>query len=344
MRVQISTKPIRSESRFRGVGIYARNLSLALTKNYPRDNFTLSNQTDHSIDLIHYPYFEPFFLTLPLYHSRPFVLTIHDLIPLKYPMHFPRGLRGSFKWQLQKIALRGSAHFITDSTASAKDIESILHIPQTKISVIPLAPGHTRTTYKMKVVVKQTYHLPDKFILYVGDINWNKNIPGLIKEFSLLKSSSLHLVLVGQAFVSKSPTIESNTIRNSILESGKSHLIHTIGYTPSHHLPALYSLATVYIQPSWDEGFGLPLLEAMSLGCPVLSSNRGSLREVGGDAVKYFDPRHHGSLAQELTTLLHSRELRTRLIEQGKSRAKIFTWDQTAKLTHAVYEKILAAH
>ncbi|MFH2085975.1 MAG: glycosyltransferase family 1 protein [bacterium] len=344
MRVQISTCPIRQASRVRGVGIYTRQLEAALVKKYPGDQYTVSSTLQSGIDLIHYPYFEPFFLTMPLTHSVPVVVTVHDLIPLKYPEHFPKGLRGTLKWQLQKLAVRRANHIITDSKASAEDIARILHYPAQKISVIPLASGAARTTTKTKAKVVADYQLPARFALYVGDLNWNKNIPGLIREFSKLENSTLHLVLVGQAFTAKPPSFELLQVQAAVAASGARDKIHLIGYVPSHHLPGIYSLATIYVQPSWDEGFGLTLLEAMAADCPVISSSRGSLPEVGGDAVIYFNPGKPGDLTEKLATLTRSPDVRSQLVELGRLQLKRFSWDQTAELTHAIYEKVLANH
>jgi len=344
MHVHISTLPIRSESKVRGVGIYTRELFQALQKRYPTDQFTLSSTPQGGVELLHYPYFEPFFLTLPRRRTIPLVVTIHDLIPLKYPAHFPRGLRGSLKWQLQKYLVRRSNHIITDSHSSAADIKHLLHLPASQISVIPLAPSHVRTTSQIKKAVAETYHLPARYALYVGDVNWNKNLLGLIEAFSSFANSSLHLVLVGQAFVAEPPSPELLAIKSAIKSSPAQKKIHLIGYVPSHHLPAIYSLATLYVQPSWDEGFGLTILEAMAAGCPVLSSNRGSLPEVGGAAALYFDPDKSGDLAAKISELSRSPALRDNLVQQGRDQLKHFSWDQTAQLTHEVYEKVLAHH
>lgn len=341
MRIHISTKPLHQASQVRGVGVYTRQLVDALTKNFPDDKYYLTDRPNTQVDLVHYPYFEPFFLTLGAYHSTPFVVTVHDLIPLKYPFAFPPGLRGKLKWQLQKLLVRKSAHIITDSSASGTDIQTILQIPEDRLSVVPLAPSLGVATKEIKQAAKLKYRLPKSFALYVGDINWNKNIPGLIREYSSLPNSSLHLFLVGQAFTSTSTTPEALAIQKAVSQSGKADKIHLLGFLSPADLASLYSLATIYIQPSWDEGFGLPVLEAMAAGCPVLCSNRGSLREVGGEAVSYFDPAMLGDLAARLSELINSPARRQKLIIQGKKHIKQYSWDKTAELTHAVYEKVL---
>ncbi len=220
---------------------------------------------------------------------------------------------------------------------------TIMGINQTKITVIPLGPNHTQkvgTVLTKKIA--DNYSLPDKYLLYVGDLNWNKNLLGLIKSFSEIEDNKLHLVLVGKVFSDKPNIPEYKALSQTIYQSGKSDKIHLIGYVPSHHLSVFYIRATLYVQPSWYEGFGLPVLEAMKFGCPIASSNRGSLPEVGGEAVDYFDPR--SDMTQVIDSLLRSPKRRAQLSKLGVIRAKTFTWENTARLTHQVYEKILSSH
>jgi glycosyltransferase involved in cell wall biosynthesis len=205
---------------------------------------------------------------------------------------------------------------------------------------VPLASATSRTSYAISSKIKKLYKLPDTYILYVGDINWNKNIPSLISAFAKLKDNSVHLVLVGKVFSDKPNIPDFNSVIDAINSSGKVELIHLIGYVPSHHLGGIYHAATLYCQPSWDEGFGLPILEAMKAGCPVLSSNRGSLREVGGDAASYFDPEKD-NLTDSIQALLSSESKRSALIEKGLAQAKQFSWGKTAEMTRGVYLKVI---
>jgi glycosyltransferase involved in cell wall biosynthesis len=183
--------------------------------------------------------------------------------------------------------------------------------------------------------------LPERYILYVGDVNWNKNLPGLIKAFSLLDNQSVHLVLAGKVFSDKPDIPEFRALMDAIKQSGKSALIHLLGYIPSHHLGGIYRQATIYCQPSWDEGFGLPVLEAMKAGCPVVSSSRGSLKEVAGEAALYFDPGRD-NLTEIFQTLLASPAKRSQLIEAGLLQSKQFSWAKTATLTKAIYAQLLS--
>ncbi len=342
MKIAICTSPLKNSSKTRGVGVYTRELVNALRTSFPTDQFieTTGNPYQSGIDLVHYPFFDPYFLTLPWRYSLPTLITIHDLIPLKYPTHFPAGLRGRLKWEVQKMRARASAGIITDSLSSATDIQEILKIKENRIHVIPLASATARTAMSLAPKIKKLYHLPDRYILYVGDVNWNKNIPGLIDAFAKLDNSSTHLVLVGKVFADKPDIPEFKVVMEAIKKSGKSELIHLIGYVPSHHLSGIYREATLYCQPSWDEGFGLPILEAMKAGCPVVSSNRGSLPEVGGEAALYFNPSSN-ELPGVLQSLLSSPAKRDSLKEAGLLQVKQFTWDKTAKLTREIYAQMV---
>lgn len=338
MKIVLAGQGLHISSSTRGIGVYARELMGALTKYYPADSVTSALPGD----IIHYPFFDPFSRTLKIDSKVPTVVTVHDLIPLRFPQHFPIGWRGKFNWWAQQRSISRVAHIITDSQSSQKDIINIMGIAKEKITVIPLGPNHTqKVSVGLSNKIAQNYSLPHKYLLYVGDINWNKNLPGLIKSFSEIEDSTLRLVLVGKVFSDKPNIPEYRSLMQAINQSGKSDRIVLIGFVPSHHLSVFYARATLYVQPSWYEGFGLPILEAMKFGCPVASSNRGSLPEVGGEAVAYFDPGK--TMTATLSTLLHSRSRLEELSAQGTAQAKLFTWDKTASLTHKVYEQVLSS-
>lgn len=341
MKVYLPQQPHPLMSRTRGVGTYAHELTSALRTSYPEDQFH-SSPIKTGYDLIHYPFFDPFFLTLPIKRKAPTVVTVHDAIPLKFSAHFPPGLRGLLKFKLQKRTLHSVEAVITDSEASRRDLIEYLGVNPDKLSVIPLAPALDRSTKTIEGRIRQEYQLPPRFVLYVGDINWNKNVVGLVQAFGELKDRRTHLVLVGKVFSDQPNIKEYRQFTKAVDHSGKKNLIHQLGYVPQHHLPLLYRLATLYVQPSWYEGFGLPVLEAMHQGCPVLSSNRGSLPEVGGRAVAYFDPGKKGELVNELNALLASAPERTKLKQKGLVHAKLFSWARTARATYELYQAVLS--
>lgn len=327
----------------RGVDVYARNLYNHLSGILGHGKVFLSHDqgSNHKASLTHYTFFDPFFLTLwGKKHASKFIVTVHDLIPLVFPSNFKVGLRGRLKWLLQKQALKSVSAIITDSNCSKSDIARIAGISPSKIYVVPLSGGHNVTTEKLVKVVRKEYKLIDQYLLYVGDINWNKNVPGLIKAFSELKSD-LHLVLVGKAFVSSQDTPEYQIIRDAISQSGKSDKIHILGFVPSHHLLAIYRGAHIYVQPSWYEGFGFPVLEALEQGTPVACASTGSLPEVGGEYVHYFDPSNKQNFVKVLNDLIINKDLREKYAKTGKQWAHTFSWEKVVRETYAVYEKVL---
>lgn len=345
MKILISQKKLHSASNTRGIGVYTRELVAALEKAYPKDKIfsTILPRKEGNADLIHYPYFDPFFLTLRVFFKVPTIVTIHDLIPLKYPTHFPVGIRGKIKWFIQRMKAKLVAHIITDSESSKKDIVNLIKVDPKKVTVIPLGPNQAeRVPIRMANKIQARYKLPERYLLYIGDINWNKNLTGLINSFGEIKDKDLSLVIVGKVFSDKPNIPEYKQVEDAIRNSGKANKIILLGYVPSHHLSVIYSRATLYVQPSWYEGFGLPILEAMKFGCPVATSNRGSLPEIGGDAVAYFDPKTN--MTEVIESLLRSPSKLADLSARGLEQSKKFTWATTAKLTHQVYENVLTSY
>ena len=343
MQITLVGKRNDSLNRARGVGIYASHLYEALVKNFSSDEYHVKYEAPYRVtsDLVHYPFFDPFFLTLPSRPKLKTVVTVHDLIPILFSEHFLVGVRGKLKWKMQLARLKRVNAVITDSTCSKEDIIRLTGIDESKIFVVPLAPTQTRVTVTISEKVRAQYQLPRKYLLYVGDINWNKNVIGLINAFNKLEKKGLGLVLVGKALAG--PDIpEKRAIMQAIQDSPKKDQIKLLGFVPSHHLPMIYKLATLYVQPSWYEGFGLPILEAMTQGCPVVSSSEGSLREVGGDAVVYFDPHKGVAMKNTIHQTLSDLKLRKSMQLAGYKWFKNFSWDKVGRDTHLIYEKVIS--
>jgi len=351
MKIAFDQSPLFNENKNRGVGKYTYFLKLFLEKT--TDLTLISFKNDEKIpscDLVHYPYYDPFFLTLPLIKRYPTVVTIHDLVPLIFPEEFPRGLKGELKWQIQKQSLKSVKAIITDSENSKKDIIKFTGINSDKIHVVYLAPLLTNIKITEQEIkdFKVKRHLPDKFLLYVGDINFNKNLPNLFKALQINNchceergDEAICLVLVGQSFLNnKLPekTQLDNLAGNLLIND---RLIKLGGLTDKE-IKILYQLASIYIQPSFYEGFGLPVMEAMSSGCPVVCSDRGSLPEIGGNAVLYINPDNLQSIADGIVKILHLDDRsRQYIIEKGKIQASKFTWDNTIQQTIEIYKNII---
>lgn len=331
----------------RGSGYYLRNLIYSLKKYFPENEyilFTDLKEVQTNIDVVHYPYFEPFFLTLPFPKKGKKVVTVHDLTPLVFPEKFPSGLRGKIKWEIQKRALQNANVIITDSESSKKDICRFTGISSFRIKVVYLAAGeHFRIVNGLKEKIIKKYKLPPKFVLYVGDATWNKN---LIRFIDAIEIVDIPLVMVGKALSDEE--IEkvdiNNKWNNSISEirekikNNKS--IYRLGYISDNELVAIYNAATLLCMPSFYEGFGLPVLEAMACGCPVVTSNRGSLSEIGADAVEYVNPEITSEIANKINNLYFDNEKLEILKKKGLSHVKKFSWKKVAEETIKAYEEI----
>ena len=349
MHVAISSLPISNSHSARGTGVYTKELIKALKKYEPQHSYTLfthAKDVPIDADIVHYPYFDPFFLTLPLRKRVPTVVTVHDLIPLVFPDKFPAGIRGMIKWQIQKAALRKSGRIITVSECSKNDVRRLVGIDERKIDVVYSAATDVYQNITNSTVLnklKKKYALPENYFMYVGDVNWNKNIPGLLKAFSsCIKDypSFIQLVLVGKAFLDQS-LIQTREIMAMISELGIAKQVIKTGYVDDEILVSLYIHAQALIQPSLYEGFGLPVLEAMSLGCPVVCSSSSSLSEIAGPSIM-VDPNDYHSIADGMKRiLLFTMDERNTLIQRGHTWMHTFSWQRTAKATLRSYEKVL---
>lgn len=348
MHIAIDVTPLHSGHSGRGIGTYTRNLVSALASHegqHTYSMFTHRQGIPQGADIVHVPYFDPFFLTLPLLKQKPTVVTVHDLIPLVFPDRFPAGLRGSLKWQIQKWSLRGAKRIVTDSGNSKDDIERICGIGAENIDVVYLAPdpSYRRITSAGTLAqVRKKFLLPKEYILYVGDVNWNKNIIGLLDAFDQLRTkkryADLKLVLVGDAFLLPGLK-EVREINRYVEDHQLERVVIRPGKVSLDSLAALYSMALAYVQPSFYEGFGLPVLEAFACGCPVVSTNVSSLREIAGPAILVSPSAKDLAEGMERAATAD----RENQVKRQYEWVKQFTWKQTANMTVRAYEKVLGA-
>jgi glycosyltransferase involved in cell wall biosynthesis len=327
IKVGFITKSLTDGNAQRGVGFYAKRL-LPKLKEFAKDfGIEIFEDKYSEVDLVHYPYFDLFYHTLPLFRQTKTVVTVHDVIPLEFPDVYKQGLKAKLNLFLQGLALQTADTIITDSYYSLKNIRKYLNIPHEKLKLVYLAADAVyRKKSKSKIVNK--YKLPKDFVLYVGDVNYNKNIPGLIQACKIAK---LPLVMVGR---------QAKEIEN--MDLNHPELIHLkfidldyplrLGFVSDEDLVDIYNLASVYCQASFSEGFGLNPLEALACGTPVASSNRGSLPEVLGDNAVYFDPHD----TQDIVKAIIGAQRHNGTKAQSK-----FSWDKTAKETLQVYKSIV---
>ncbi|TSC88559.1 MAG: Glycosyl transferase, group 1 [Microgenomates group bacterium Gr01-1014_7] len=353
MKIGINILPLETAHKSRGIGYYTKNLIDILEKDNEVEIIKFRNQDElKNVDLVHYPWFDLFFHTLPIKKNFPTVVTIHDVIPLIFSDYYPVGIKGKFNHFLQKIALSNCA-VMTDSHVSKLDIIKHLKIDSSKITAVYLSAD-----WQFKVLpdrdliyIKRKYQLPDQYILYVGDANWTKNLPFLIDGFRKLleykELENLKLILVGGVFLKNvenidHPELESLKLVNKLIkEYSLEQKIIKPGNLEDKELIAFYNLATVYVQPSLYEGFGMPILQSFACGTPVISSNRGSLKEVGGDAAVYFDPTNVSQFVKIARELLYDKSLQSKLSRLGLKQAARFSWIKFAEEIKKVYLKVI---
>lgn len=348
MKIAIDISPLKSGHQFRGIGFYTKNLveSLQLIKvNDFEVELIDKGKIPPDCDLVHYPYFDLFWVILPMIKNKKTVVTIHDVTPLVFPKNYPPGIKGEIKFQIQKCSLKSVNAVITDSKSSKQDITKYLDYPPEKIHVIYLAPGsHFKKlpTLNSALSTQRKYCLPHCFVLYVGDVNYNKNVLGLAKACKLI---GIPLVIVGKQAVQKDfdkTHVENQPLVQLIKEFGNDKKVMRLGFIPDEDLVAIYNLASVYCQPSFYEGFGLPVLQAMACGTPVVSSNKPCLPEICGEAAIFFDPYQPKEISKAIVNVLSDESLCDKLKQLGFKQAKKFSWEKTGRETYEVYKKVVS--
>ena len=271
--------------------------------------------------------------------TQPCVVTVHDLVRLAFP-HVPEGRMAAVGLALDRRGIRNATHVICVSEATKKDLMQHLAVDEAKITVIYNGIDHS--VFKPSPVNGGRFSTP--YLLYVGSERPRKNMRCLMSAFAALKNrgprfASLRLLKVGSAG-------RSDRFRTATLEAarrfGVDHDIDFIDYVSDRDLAVIYSNALALVYPSLYEGFGLPVVEAMACGCPVVTTNVSSLPEVAGSAALLVDPHDPAGFADALHSVILNRDLSTRLRGDGLRRARDFSWDSTVSTTHAVYERVLA--
>ncbi len=268
------------------------------------------------------------------------VFTLHDLIFEIYPEHHKRSNHTFLKLMMPRF-LRAAEHIIAVSEHTRRDAERLYGIDPAKMTVIyEAADPHYRPVRDPArlAAVRERYRLPERFILHVSTIEPRKNLGVLLDAFGALKREfpDLKLVLVGKKGWLYEPFFEKLTA------SGLASEVIFPGFVAEEELPAVYSLATVFAFPSVYEGFGLPPLEALACGAPVVASDASSLPEVVGEAGLLVPPTDIAALTGALRRVLSDAALRRTLQGRGPEQAARFSWEQAARETVAVYHQVAA--
>lgn len=288
------------------------------------------------VDLLHTQYF------LPPLCPCPTVLTVHDISFAVHPEFFTlrdRVLLGA----LVPPALRSADRVITDVPFMKNEFIRVYGLDPERIEVIPLAADpryQALEVEKCRRFVREQHGFDDNFILYVGTLQPRKNVDTLVRAYAMFRrhTGMQHkLVIVGK------PKYRFGPVFEAIEQSGFSDDVIFTGFVADEHLPDYYNAASLFVFPSRYEGFGLPVLEAMACGTPVITTNVSSLPDVAGDAAILVDPNDVDGFAESMARVLGDAALAGNMRRDGLARAATFSWERTARETLAVYEKVLAA-
>ena len=279
----------------------------------------------------------------PVRGSFPKVVTVHDVMPIRFPALFRPWYRNYAAVVLPRLA-RAARAVITGSETAKQEIVEWLRIPADRVTVVPYGVDPAFVPLDPEdvqiPVVRARYNLPRPFVLTVGSVEPRKNLPRLLEAVSILRArkdtSDLTLVHAG------AEGWRPEEARAAVQTHGLDGAVRFLGYVPLDDLRVLYATARVFVYPSLWEGFGLPPLEAMACGCPVLTSRVSAIPEVTGGAAILVDPTSVEELATGIASLWCDESLRAIKTERGFQRAREFTWKRAAQATAIVYDNALS--
>jgi glycosyltransferase involved in cell wall biosynthesis len=271
------------------------------------------------------------------------VVTIHDCIHLRFPQYLPNRLGYAYARSFLWLATHRSSRILTVSEASKRDILEYFNVPPEKIDVIynGIDERFGNPPPEEDVIrVRERYQLDGPFILYAGNIKPHKNLGRLIEAFHILRATgpefeSVKLVIIGDEIAKYA------ALRHAVHRHKLHKHVRFLGFVPARTLAILYRLAAVFVFPSLYEGFGLPPLEAMASGTPVITSNVSSLPEVVGDAAVLIDPLRPDAIADALRRVLSDSDLRISMRERGLERARHFSWERSVRRVREIYDEVL---
>lgn len=298
-----------------------------------KDSLRLLRRVRHNHHLIHFP--SQHFARYGLFLNKPFIITVHDLVRLCMPIERENVLE-RVRLKLDILGLKKANHIISVSECTKADLLHYLNIPENKISVI--YNGVDRSVFKP--MFRRNSEFP--YLLYVGTERPRKNLGTLMKAFANLKKEvnecrDLKLIKVGNA--GRSDKFRQSTLAR-VRRLGLEGQVIFADYVLDNVLACYYSSALALVIPSLYEGFGLPVIEAMACGCPVIASNSSSLPEVAGDAALFFTPNSPLELMHCVYRLMTQPKLKNELVKKGFDRASCFSWEEAARQTLEVYRRV----
>jgi glycosyltransferase involved in cell wall biosynthesis len=370
-----------------GPGTYIRNLVRGLAKRDGENRYTLVRAAGDDPEFEHlpanfasaiYPKTErtypaqirySFFLkrlgadvyhipvnVVPMWMAKPYIVTTHDVGNLIFSNR--RGLRNNYEFHRLRRGLLRADCVIAVSTATRRDLETVVGIPADRIRTIYNAPDPAFTERVSPAVecvgepgvfytpdmqrILDRYQIDYPFLLYAGRTNPRKNIPRLVEAFAVVRGElqthptyrDLRLIVIGDE-ISKYPRL-----RHAVIQSRVEQHVRFLGFVPIETLRVFYQAAAAFVFPSLYEGFGLPPLEAMACGTPVVTSNVTSLPEVVGDAAAIINPENVFDIARGIREVLLDQDLRARLIRRGFEQLKRFSWEQAVGQVLETYDEV----
>jgi glycosyltransferase involved in cell wall biosynthesis len=297
-----------------------------------------------STDLVHIP-----LNRVPLLMIKPYVVTIHDMANLFFEEE-----TGNLRMQMRRYRFRRGLvranRVIAVSDATRRDVENVMRVEPNRVRRVYNAPdpgfhvSEAATEAEQQQRIMERYQINYPFLLYAGNIRRHKNVPRLVEAFAVVRDQlqshpvykDLRLVIIGDT-ISQYPAV-----RQTVIKSRVEHVVRFLGFVPFETLRCFYEVAAAFVFPSRYEGFGLPPLEAMACGAPVVASNVSSLPEVVGDAAILVNPENVFDIARGIREVLLDEELRQQLISRGRAQAARFSWERTARQVLEIYQEAAA--
>jgi glycosyltransferase involved in cell wall biosynthesis len=297
-----------------------------------------------SPDLVHVP-----LNRVPLLMIKPYVVTIHDLANLFFEVEEHSSIRMQMRRFRFRRGLVRANRVIAVSEATRRDVQNLMGVPPERISRVYNAPdpgflqqiGHDHAEAHERIL--ERYQITYPFLLYAGNIRRHKNVHRLVEAFAVVREQlaahpvykEIRLVIIGDT-ISQHPAV-----RQTVIKSRVEHVVRFLGFVPFETLRCFYETAAAFVFPSRYEGFGLPPLEAMACGAPVVTSNVSSLPEVVGDAAVLVNPENVFDIARGIRDVLLDETLRATLIRRGREQAARFSWSRTARQVLDIYHEVL---